>query len=162
MTTGFRMAVRRACAADGNAHIRDARSAGRTADDRARTACHPLAMDAALIRFGEIEVDGTRYEHDVVIDAGRISKRRKGPSKARRDEFGHTPLTAAEAIPWGPRGSTLVVGTGEDGMLPIADDVEREARRRGVTIVAIPTREACSLLRGIPTDEVRAVLHATC
>lgn len=119
-------------------------------------------MDATLLGFGALEVEGRRYEHDVVIDGGRVSRRRKGPSKARRDEFGHTPLTAAEAIPWGPRGSTLIVGTGADGMLPIADDVEREARRRHVTLVAVPTEEACELLRGIPAGEARAVLHSTC
>jgi hypothetical protein len=123
---------------------------------------HPALVDATLLRFGEIEVEGERYAHDVVVDAGRVSKRRKGPSKARRDEFGHTPLTAAEPLPWGPRGSTLVVGTGADGLLPIADDVEDEARRRGIDIVALPTREACALLASVPVEEVRAVLHVTC
>jgi len=123
---------------------------------------HAVPVDATLLRFGEIEVEGERFAHDVIVDSGRVSKRRKGPSKARRDEFGHTPLTAAEPLPWGPRGSALVVGTGADGMLPIADDVEDEARRRGIEIVALPTRDACRLLRSRPAAEVRAVLHVTC
>ncbi len=41
-------------------------------------------------------------------------------------------------------------------------DVEREAQRRGITITAVPTREACRLLSGLDSSEVRAVLHATC
>ncbi|HEY8169091.1 MAG TPA: MTH938/NDUFAF3 family protein, partial [Candidatus Limnocylindrales bacterium] len=98
-------------------------------------------MRATLIAFGVIEVEGQRYDHDVVIDRGRVAKRHKGPSKALRAEYGHTPLTAAEAIPWG--GKHLIVGTGQDGQLPVAPDVLAEARERGVTVTAVPTAEAC-------------------
>ena len=41
--------------------------------------------------FGSICIDGTTYEYDVVIDRGRIRKRKKKPSKKFRDKFGHTP-----------------------------------------------------------------------
>ena len=82
--------------------------------------------------------------------SGRVSPRRKGPSKALRDRFGHTPLSAAEAIPWG--GHRLIVGTGADGRLPIAADVHTEAERRGVGMVALPTAEACRLLAEMMTE----------
>ena len=119
-------------------------------------------MHARLLRFGEIEVEGRTFAHDVVIDAGAVGKRRKGPSKDRRDRYGHTPLTAAEEIPWGPKGSRLIVGTGADGMLPVDADVRREAARRGVEVVEVPTEEACALLADVPAREARAVLHVTC
>ena len=119
-------------------------------------------MRARLIGFGEIEIDGERIAHDVVVDRGAVRKRRKGPSKPMRERFGHTPLTAAEEIPWGPRGSRLLVGTGAHGMLPLADDVRVEALRRGVELVAVPTAEACRLLADVPPAEVWAVLHVTC
>lgn len=119
-------------------------------------------MQARLVRFGEIELEGRLYAHDVVVDAGEVRKRRKGPSKDRRDRYGHTPLTAAEEIPWGPKGSGLIVGTGADGMLPVDPDVRREAARRGVDVVEAPTAEACALLEGVPAREVHAVLHVTC
>jgi hypothetical protein len=67
--------------------------------------------------FGEIEVEGERYDHDLVIEQGRIGKRRKAPSKPFRGRFGHTPLSAEEAIPW--HGKQLYVGTGMYGALPI-------------------------------------------
>ena len=67
-------------------------------------------MKARLVKFGEIEVEGKRYTHDVVIDGGKVRKRKKGPSKQFREKFGHTPLSAGEEIPWG--GKRLVVGTG--------------------------------------------------
>ena len=34
--------------------------------------------------FGSIRIDGTTYEHDVVIDGGQIRKRKKKPSKKPR------------------------------------------------------------------------------
>jgi len=119
-------------------------------------------MQVRLVRFGEIEVEGRLFPHDIVLDAGEVRKRRKGPSKDRRDRYGHTPLTAAEEIPWGPRGSRLIVGTGADGMLPVDPDVRREAARRGVEVVELPTDEACALLGDVTARDVRAVLHVTC
>ena len=119
-----------------------------------------VPVQARVIAFGVLEVEGERYEHDVVIDAGRVRKRRKKPSKQYRDRYGHTPLSAAEELPWG--GDSLVIGTGTSGALPVMPDVEREAQRRGITITAVPTREACRLLADLDPSEVRAVLHATC
>lgn len=117
-------------------------------------------MKATFVRFGEIELDGKRYEKDVVVDRGHVTKRRKGPSRPYRDRYGHTPLTAEEAIPWDCR--VLIVGTGADGQLPIADDVLDQARRRGVELVALPTDEACRLLSRSDPDETAAILHVTC
>jgi hypothetical protein len=37
--------------------------------------------------FGSIRIDGVTYEHDVVIDHGRVRKRKKKPSKKFRDLF---------------------------------------------------------------------------
>ena len=117
-------------------------------------------MDARLISFGLIEVDGQRYDHDVVIEQGTIRKRRKGPSKRYRDEFGHTPLSADEAIPWSA--PTLIVGTGVSGRLPITDELSKEAKRRGVIIIAEPTAEACERLASVDLAEVSVILHVTC
>ena len=118
------------------------------------------AIKAELSGFGVLVIDGHRYEHDVVITAGRIAKRDKKPSKAHRDRFGHTPLSASEAIPWA--GDRLIVGTGASGQLPVMDEVLAEAKRRGITIVAVPTREACKLLADVPRDDANAILHVTC
>ena len=117
-------------------------------------------MDARLISFGQIDIDGQRYDHDVVVDAGRVRRRKKGPSKAYRAEYGHTPLSAAEAIPW--NGRRLIVGTGADGQLPIMRELYDEASRRGIEVVAVPTSEACQLLRDTDARQVSAILHVTC
>jgi len=119
-------------------------------------------MNARLISFGVLEVDGERFERDVVIDRGRVGKRRKSASKPLRDRYGHTPLSLLEPIPWSC--GRLVVGTGADGALPIEDAVREEARRRGVELVALPTAEACELLSAADADlaTTNAILHVTC
>jgi hypothetical protein len=119
------------------------------------------AMDARLISFGRIEVDGVRFDHDVVIARGSIRKRKKRPSKAYRDRYGHTPLSLDEAIPWSA--DRLIVGTGASGQLPIMPEVIEEADRRHVELVALPTAEACRLLTAADDGErVSAILHVTC
>src|SRR5438552_18108303 len=117
-------------------------------------------MKARLIRFGEIEVDGKRYTHDVVIDGGKVRKRKKGPSKQFREKFGHTPLSAGEEIPWG--GKRLIVGTGANGALPVMDELLAEAKRRGIEVIAASTLEAWQLLEEVKKGEAYAILHCTC
>ena len=117
-------------------------------------------MKARLLSFGDLEVEGKRYDADVVIEGGRVRRRRKKPSKPYRDRFGHTPLSVKESIPWG--GPSLIVGTGADGLLPIMAQVRKEAARRNVEIVALPTEAACRLIADLEPDEVNAVLHVTC
>jgi hypothetical protein len=109
--------------------------------------------------FGSIRVDGTTFEHDLVIDHGEIRKRKKRPSRELRAKFGHTPLTVAEDIPWDCR--RLVIGSGAAGSLPIVDEVAEEAERRGVELVVLPTSEAIGELQRSP-DDTNAILHLTC
>ncbi len=117
-------------------------------------------MDARLVGFGEVEVEGKRYDADVVIERGQVRRRHKKPSKPYRDRFGHTPLSAEESIPWG--GPRLIVGTGADGLLPIMAEVYDEAVRRNVEVVALTTESACRLITHLESGEVNAVLHVTC
>lgn len=117
-------------------------------------------MDYGNSEFGWVEIDGRRYEHDVVVDRGEIRKRKKGPSKPLRPQFGHTPLSLAEDIPWDCR--RLVVGTGAAGALPVTREVVDEAGRRDVELVELPTRQALEELRSRGDAGVNAILHVTC
>jgi hypothetical protein len=109
--------------------------------------------------FGSVRVDGVTYDHDLIIDRGKLRKRKKTASKKFRDAYGHTPLSIAEDIPW--RCRRLVIGTGADGRLPVLAEVEAEARRRNVDLVVMPTAEAIEALAGTTADS-NAVLHLTC
>jgi len=109
--------------------------------------------------FGSIQIDGVTYEHDVVIDCGEIRKRKKKPSKPFRDEFGHTPLSGEEKIPWKCR--RLVIGTGANGALPVMKEVKLEAERRKIELLILPTAQAMDFLNRQP-EETNSVLHVTC
>lgn len=109
--------------------------------------------------FGSIEIGGTTYEHDVVIDRGLVRKREKAPSKEFRKAFGHTPVSIAEDIPWKCR--QLVIGTGTQGHLPVMPEVRRAAEGRNITLLILPTAEAIAVLNRKPKD-TNAILHLTC
>jgi len=109
--------------------------------------------------FGSLEIDGSSYEHDVLIDRGEISKRKKKPSKKFRELFGHTPLSVEENIPWKCR--QLVIGNGAYGRLPVMQEVRREAERRKIKLLVLSTIEAIELLNQNPKD-TNAILHVTC
>ena len=117
-------------------------------------------MKAQFTTFGAIEIDGKRYDHDVVIDGGKIRKRSKKASKAYREAYGHTPLSLQENLPWG--GRQLIVGTGRYGRLPVMPDVQQEAARRKIELIVVPTEAACRLLADRKDRDVYAVLHVTC
>ena len=115
-------------------------------------------MQIEKFSFGSIRIDGVTYDHDVVIDHGEVSKRKKKPSKKYKEHFGHTPLSAQERIPWDCK--RLVIGTG-GGALPVMDQVKREARLRHVELRILPTAQAIELLKKASRD-TNAILHVTC
>ena len=117
-------------------------------------------MKMKLVKFGRIDIEGQHYDYDVVVEKGKVRKRNKRASKAYRSEFGHTPLSAEEEIPW--HGRKLFVGTGAYGSLPVMPEVYEEARKKGVEVVAMPTVKVCELLKIFEPDDINAILHVTC
>jgi hypothetical protein len=115
-------------------------------------------MQFQSFSFGSVRIDGVTYEHDVVIDGDDVRKRKKKPSKKYRETFGHTPLSLDEEIPWKCR--RLVVGTGT-GALPVMEQVKREAERRKVELLIMPTALAIEVLQQGPKGS-NAILHVTC
>ena len=109
--------------------------------------------------FGSVRIDGSTYNNDVVIDAGEIRNRKPKPSKQFREQFGHTPLSVEEKIPW--KCGRLVIGTGAYGRLPVMQEVRSEAARRKIKLLILPTLEAIEELNQDPTD-TNAILHMTC
>lgn len=117
-------------------------------------------MDIEYPGFGTIVVEGTRFDHDVVIEAGAVRARDKGPSRRLKGQFGHTPLSAAESIPW--LGDKLIIGSGHSGRLPVLDGVREAAAAHGVELVEMGTADACDLIRRMNHSDVYAILHVTC
>jgi hypothetical protein len=63
-----------------------------------------------------------------------------------------------EEIPW--KCKNLVIGMGT-GALPVMDEVKREAKRRKITLIVLPTAEAIENLKHEPA-QTNAILHVTC
>jgi len=84
----------------------------------------------------------------VVIDRGKVRKRKKKASRKFREAFGHTPLSLEEGIPSKCR--RLVVGTGT-GVLPLMKEVKAEAKRRKIELLIRQTSEAID----IPKKELK-------
>jgi hypothetical protein len=117
------------------------------------------SMQIKKFSFGQITIDGITYERDVVIDHGKVRKRSKKPSKKFREAYAHTPLSMAEEIPWKCR--RLVIGTGAYGNLPVMDEVKKEAARRDLELVVLPTAKAIKMLQKA-SRHTNAILHITC
>jgi hypothetical protein len=126
--------------------------------NRPKLICVEAHMRFEAFSFGSIRIDGTTYQHDVIIDCGEVRKRKKKRSKKFRDDFGHTPLSIEERIPWKCR--SLVIGTGT-GALPVMDEVKKEAQRRKIELRILPTAQAIELLK-VARQKTNAILHVTC
>ena len=118
-----------------------------------------VQCEVGAFAFGSIEINGVPYDHDAVIDRGKTRKRRKKPSRKFRDEYGHTPLSAEEEIPWKCR--RLVIGTGAYGSLPVMKDVRSEAERLNIELMVLPTEQAIKILKESDAKP-NAILHITC
>jgi hypothetical protein len=49
--------------------------------------------------FGSVEIDGQRYENDVVVRSCRVEKRKKKLSKHLKEKYGHTPCPSLRIFP---------------------------------------------------------------
>jgi len=115
-------------------------------------------MDFERFMFGSIRIDGVTYEHDLVIDRGRVAKRKKKPSKKFRAAFGpYTDLHKRED----PLEMQQARDRHRDWCAAVMNDVEQEAKRRKIKLIVLPTTEAIKILKA-NDDETNAILHVTC
>ncbi len=114
-------------------------------------------MEIKNLSFGSITIDGETYRKDVVIDNGRVKKRKKAESKKYSHMFGHTPLSPDENIPWKCR--HLIIGTGHSSSLPVMEEVHNIALRKGVKLHIMSTPEA---IKHINDPDTNLILHLTC
>ena len=114
-------------------------------------------MKVKALSFGSINIDGKDYAKDVVINKGKIKKRKKKESKIFRSQFGHTPLSIMENIPWDCK--KLIIGTGHSAALPVMEEVKEKAKKKGVELVIMRTPDA---IHKINEKDSNFILHLTC
>jgi len=111
--------------------------------------------------YGWVEIDGVRYDHDVIVHQNRsVEKRSKKLSRKRRGFFSHTPLCDNDLIFLKNENPEIVyIGTGQFDDLPITN--EALAILAKFTSIIRPTPEIMDFL----AEEYRpfaAVLHVKC
>jgi len=111
--------------------------------------------------YGWVEIDGIRYDHDVIVHRNRsVEKRSKKKSRKCRGFFRHTPLADSELVFLNKEKPEIVyIGTGQFNDLPITLEALRILAK--FTTIIRPTPEIMNFL----TEEYRpfaAVLHVKC
>jgi len=89
-----------------------------------------MRVDCALC--GYIIIDGTRYDHDVVVSGGRVSKR-QGNSSVTRGEM---------QILMSGNPDAIVIGTGHGSICGIEPAGAVDAQVAGIEIITKPTSSA--------------------
>jgi hypothetical protein len=93
------------------------------------------------------------YTRDVVIDRGRVGKRKKKPSRKFREDFGHTPLSIEEKLPWKCR--RLIIGT--KLWIPSCNE---GGQARGTPPTSRVAKAIIELAK--QPEDTNAILHVTC
>jgi hypothetical protein len=114
-------------------------------------------MVVNALSFGSVTIDGETYSKDIIISSGEVKKRKKGGSKKFRDEYGHTPLSVDENIPW--KCKHLIIGSGHSSALPVMEKVYKKAHKKGVKIAEMSTPDA---IKHVNDPDTNLILHLTC
>ena len=130
-------------------------------DEKPQDEKAPIQERSISTGFGWVVIDGSKYEHDVVIlTDGSVTKRRKDLSRDKKSKYGHTPLTRKELLPLLEHNPDLIViGTGQSGAMPITPKAEALLNEHACFIG--PTPDA---IEWIEKDDRKliALLHVTC
>lgn len=106
-------------------------------------------------KFGEITVNGKPYDSDMTVFwTGKVSYR----AKEHTLEVGE--LLAALR----PGPEVVVVGTGQEGAIRIAPEVNQIAEQKGITMYAEKTPKAVKLFNAFSDQgkKVVGIFHVTC
>lgn len=112
-------------------------------------------------RYGWVEIDNVRYDHDVIVHSDRsVTKRKKKRSRKLKKKYGHTPLAAHElAFLAKERPEVVYIGTGQFGDLPVT--VDALCILKEFDSVIQPTPEVLERFAR-ETRAAAAVLHVSC
>ena len=106
--------------------------------------------------FGEIDIDGKTYHHDVIIYKDKID------DNWRRVE-GHL-LSLGDVLQiLDKKPDILIIGTGADGVMRVPKDVIQAIEGKRVKVIVKRTADACEEYNLLSqTQNVIAALHLTC
>jgi hypothetical protein len=111
--------------------------------------------------FGSITIDGTTYDHDVLISlSGKVKKRKKRLSK---ELYGTSHIISkAEAKAVFEKGcDVIIIGAGQEGNVRLSAEAQRYFDRHGCDVVLQPTPQAVEAFNRSRAHKI-ALIHVTC
>jgi len=112
-------------------------------------------------KYGWVEIDQVRYDHDVIIHTDRsVTKRSKKKSKKLKTVFGHTPLSDHDLSFLDNEPAEIIyIGTGQYGDLPITTEAHTILSK--MVAIIRPTPEVIGMLEE-EQRQFAAVIHVSC
>jgi hypothetical protein len=111
--------------------------------------------------FGSITVDGTTYEHDVIIRiSGEVMKRKKRLSK---QYYGTSHVISKDEAKFVfEKGcDQLIVGSGQMGNVDLSPEAEAYFAKKGCEVLLLPTPEAIDAFNKSRARKA-GLFHVTC
>ena len=111
--------------------------------------------------FGSITVDGTRYEHDIIIRlSGKVRRRNKQMSKA---VYGTSHMISLDEIRdlHRKRASRIIIGSGHEGQVRLSPEALEFLVKTSCQVDLLPTPQAIECWNQAE-GEVLGLFHITC
>jgi hypothetical protein len=111
--------------------------------------------------FGSITIEGTPFEHDVIIRLrGAVKKRKKKLSKAVYGTSHVVSLDEAKHV-YEKGAERLIVGAGQEGLLKLSDEAADYFEDHGCHVDVLPTGQAICTWNDAE-GAVIGLFHVTC
>ena len=112
-------------------------------------------------QFGSITIDGSVFEHDVILRlSGKVRKRKKKLSKRVYGTSHTISLDEAEHV-YQKGAKRLIVGAGQHGTVTLSDEAADYFKRKGCSVELEPTPTATRSWNNA-TGAVIGLFHVTC
>ena len=111
--------------------------------------------------FGWLEIDGQRYEHDILIRLGGAVKKRKKKLSKRIYGTSHTISHDEARHIFEDAASLLVIGSGQYGNVHLSPEAKAYLSRHRCEVCLLPTPEALSAWNEAPEGAI-GLFHVTC
>jgi hypothetical protein len=111
--------------------------------------------------FGSITIEGTLYDHDVIIRlSGEIKKRKKKLSKA---VYGTSHVISIDEakFTYEDRAERIIIGSGQNGMVRLSDEAREYFDKKRCRVDLLPTPEALVFWNRIDGPQI-GLFHVTC
>jgi hypothetical protein len=111
--------------------------------------------------FGNITVEGKRYEHDIIIRmSGKVRKRNKQLSKAVHGTAHTLSLIEIREL-YRKKAERIIIGTGHEGQVVLSPEAAKFLREQDCRVDLCPTPQAIEQWNAAE-GKVLALFHVTC